>query len=209
VGATSNCGMEGDPYIKTDQISNKIFHMPTGEQAPASNISKYHHELREPARTVDMVPGLVHNSLNSVSKLTDANYFAIFDEEQVNIYDANNTTVTVSRGAILRGWRDKENKSLWRIPLVKTGVPINNLSTQTVMVDKPPSEYLTNRPPPSEAIFSAYELKNKPELIRYYHEAAGFLPKPTWLKAIKRGFYASWIGLTYEAVNKYFPQSSE
>ena len=32
-GATSNCGMEGDPYVKTDQISNKIFHMPTGEQA--------------------------------------------------------------------------------------------------------------------------------------------------------------------------------
>ena len=112
--------------------------------------------------------------MNSVSKLTDADYFAIFDEEQVNIYDENNTTVTVSRGAILRGWRDKENKSWWIIRLVKTGVPINNLSTQTVMVDKPPSEFLTNHPPPSEAIFSAYELKNKPELIRYYHAAAGF-----------------------------------
>ncbi len=61
-GATSNCGMEGDPYEETDQISNKIFHMPMGKQAPASNISKYHHNLREPERTVDMVPGLVHNS---------------------------------------------------------------------------------------------------------------------------------------------------
>ncbi len=141
--------------------------------------------------------------------MTDASYFAIFDQEPVNIYNANNTTVTVSRGAILRGWIDKENKSLWRIPLVKTGVPINNLSTQTVMVDKPPSEFLTNHLPLSEAIFSAYELNNKPELIRYYHAAAGFLPKPTWLKAIKRGFYASWIGLAYEAANKYFPQSSE
>ncbi len=77
------------------------------------------------------------------------------------------------------------------------------------MVDKQPSEFLTNRPPPSEAIFSAYKLKNKPELIRYYHAAAGFLPKTTWLKAIKRGFYASWIGLSYKAANKYFPQSSE
>jgi hypothetical protein len=45
--------MEGDPYEKTDQIPNKIFHMPTGEQAPASNISKYHHKLREPARCLD------------------------------------------------------------------------------------------------------------------------------------------------------------
>ncbi len=35
------------------------------------------------------------------------------------------------------------------------------------------------------------------------------MPKPTWLKEIKRGFYASWIGLTYEAANKYFPQLSE
>jgi hypothetical protein len=74
------------------------------------------------------------------------------------------------------------------------------------MIDKPPSEFLINRPPPSEAIFSAYELKNKPELIRYYHAAAGFLPKPSWLKAIKQGFYASWIGFSYEAANKYFPQ---
>ena len=98
---------------------------------------------------------------------------------------------------------------MWRIPLVKTGVPINNLSTQKVMVDKPPSEFLTNCHPPTKAIFSAYELKNKPELIRYYHAAAGFLPKPTWLKAIKQGFYASWIGLTYKAANKYFPQASE
>ncbi len=45
-GAISNFGMEGDPYVETDQISNKIFHMPMGEQAPAFNISKYHHEQR-------------------------------------------------------------------------------------------------------------------------------------------------------------------
>jgi len=30
-----------------------------------------------------------------------------------------------------------------------------------------------------------YELKPQPELVRYYHAAAGFPTKPSWLKAIK------------------------
>jgi hypothetical protein len=39
--------------------------------------------------------------------------------------------------------------------------------------------------------------------------AAGFPTKPSWLKAIKNKQYASWPGLTWEAVNKHFPKSKE
>jgi hypothetical protein len=39
--------------------------------------------------------------------------------------------------------------------------------------------------------------------------AAGFPTKPLWLKAIKNRQYASWLGLTWEAVNKHFPESEE
>ncbi len=45
--------------------------------------------------------------------------------------------------------------------------------------------------------------------MRYYHAAAGFPTKPLWLKAIKNKQYASSPGLTWEAVNKHFPESKE
>jgi hypothetical protein len=43
-------------------------------------------------------------------------------------------------------------------------------------------EFLHDRPPPSEAIHNVYELKTQPELVQYYHAAAGFPTKPSWLK---------------------------
>jgi hypothetical protein len=46
-------------------------------------------------------------------------------------------------------------------------------------------------------------------MVRYYHAAAGFPTKRTWLAAIKNNHYASWTGLTYERVSKYFPESEE
>ena len=39
--------------------------------------------------------------------------------------------------------------------------------------------------PDGIAIHNVYELKTQPELVRYYHAAAGFPTKPLWLKAIK------------------------
>jgi hypothetical protein len=62
--------------------------------------------------------------------------------------------------------------------------------TETVLVNKPPTEFLLQQPPPTKAIANVYELKTQPELVRYYHTAAGFPTKPTWLKAIKNNHYA-------------------
>ncbi len=45
--------------------------------------------------------------------------------------------------------------------------------------------------------------------MQYYHVAADFPTKPSWLKAIKNKQYASWPGLTWEVVNKHFPKSKE
>jgi len=76
-------------------------------------------------------PGIERDSLLSIPKFADANYVAIFDKDEVNIYDANKTTIVVSRGAILRGWRCKQTK-LWRIPLIKN---VTNENTDTVLCD--------------------------------------------------------------------------
>ncbi len=59
------------------------------------------HSLRAPARDVHIVPSIERDSMLSVSKFVDANYIAIFDKDEVKIFNANNTEVTVSRAAIL------------------------------------------------------------------------------------------------------------
>ena len=45
--------------------------------------------------------------------------------------------------------------------------------------------------------------------MRYYHAAAGFPTKPTWLAAIKKGHYKSWPGLNRKEAAKYFPESKD
>ena len=77
-------------------------------------------------------------------------------------------------------------------PLVKH---ITNANSDTILCDRPPSEFLPERPPPTEAVANVYELKTQPELIRYYHAAEGFATKPT--------------GLTSKAATKHFPESEE
>jgi hypothetical protein len=204
-GTTSNVGMPKDPFIDTNKISNKEFSVANGQVEKATVEKLLHHEVREPARTVDIVPGISTATLISTSKFADANYITIFDDEEVNIYDANNTEIKVSRGAILKGWRDNKSR-LWRIPLVPV---VKNLNTDTIVCNKPPSELLQHRPPPVEAINNVYELKSQAETIRYLHAAAGFPTKSTWINAIEKGFYASWPGLTAKSVRKHFPESVE
>ena len=209
-GATSNVGTADDPSQRTGKASEKVFILPGGQKAAATEIAEYPFPLRPPAAEVHITPDIVSNSLMSTGLLADANYISVFDKEEVNIYDANDVTIIVTRGAILRGWRCPVTK-LWRIPLLPTvgRYQITNLNTETVLVNKPPTEFLSNRPPPAEAIFNVYELKTQPELVRYYHAAAGFPTQPTWLRAIKNNHYASWTGLTCENARKYFPESEE
>ena len=99
-GATSNCG---DDFQATDVPSNKIFHLPNGQTAAASNIAKLKLNLREPARTVDIVPDLKHNSLISASKFADANYITILTPTEVLIYDGDGLKLEINHEAILRG----------------------------------------------------------------------------------------------------------
>jgi len=106
---------------------------------------------------------------------------------------------------VLRGWREA-GENLWRIPIVET---VRNNNTDTIIVNKTPTEFLPDRPEPSEAIQNVYKLKTQPELVRYHHEAAGFPTKPTFLAAIKNKQFPSWPRLTVEAVRKHFLESEE
>ena len=138
--------------------------------------------------------------------MTRNGYIPVFEGDKMSIYDSRNTKITVSRAAVLEGWYVPHEK-LWRIPLVKN---VTNIMKQTVTVTKSPVQLLQEGPPPpTDKALSAYELKTKPELIRYFHAAAGFPTKPTWVKAIKNGHFETWPGLTWEAAAKHFPESIE
>ncbi|KAL7542248.1 hypothetical protein ACHAWF_007125 [Thalassiosira exigua] len=57
--------------------------------------------------------------------------------------------------------------------------------------------------------FSAYDLPSVEALVRFFHAAAGFLVRDTWLRAIKNGNYDSWPGLTYNTAARYCPNADE
>ena len=133
----------------------------------------------------------------------------VFDKEEVNDYDANDVKIQTTRGTILRGWR-VPSEGLWRFPLVKDACSTSNQNTDTGLLAASPQEVLKHLPPPTaDSINNVYEIKTKPELVRYYHAAAGFPAKPTWLAAIKNGHYNTWPGLDAATVARYFPESQE
>ena len=184
----------------------KNFQYEDGNKAAATEKKELPYSVRRPANEVHIVPG-IKNTLISTNKFTDANYAWIFDQDEVNVYDLTNTAITVSREAVLKGWK-VPGEGLWRIPLARKH-PTSE-ATHIITVRDSPTKILQSQPPPlPDTIANVYELKTKPELIRYYHAAAGFPTKPTWLAAIRNNQYASWPGLDPAAVARYFPESEE
>ncbi len=103
--ATSSIGTKRDrkrnKFIETGRQLDKAFRMPNGEVEEASNMDKFQHNVRHPAKDVHIVPGIEYDSLFSIPKFADANYVVIFDKDEVNIYNANKTKIIVSHSAIL------------------------------------------------------------------------------------------------------------
>jgi len=114
--ATSSYGVHTDPFIRTGRKSDKIFRGAMGHTSAADDIRLLEHDMRDGAREVHMVPGLSDTPPISAGKLVDEWYVSIFDKDEVNVYDANSTEITVSWSARLKGWRS-EHTGLCRIPL--------------------------------------------------------------------------------------------
>ena len=150
-GATSHCGRQGDDFEPTEELSHKVFHLPNGDTAKASTRAKLHLKLRDPARTVDMVPDLKHNSLISASKFADANYITVLTPTEVLIYDGERLKLEINKEAVLRGWRDSET-GLWRVPL--------NPDTPNLQ-----SEYVLFPEETTDVINNVYELPSSKEAI--------------------------------------------
>jgi hypothetical protein len=132
-GATSHALLPSAPSIPTRERSQAVFHLPNGATATATTIYKLHLNVREPARSVNIVPALVENTLPSTNKFVEAGYTAIYDAEEVNFYDACTTKIVVFEAAILKGWRCPRAK-LWRVPITKV---VTNKNMDTLLLDHP------------------------------------------------------------------------
>ena len=76
----------------------------------------------------------IKNNLLSINEFAKEDYITIFDGKEVNIYDDQNTKVTVSRGAILPGWR-LPKEGAWRILMISK---VTNIESETITVNLPP-----------------------------------------------------------------------
>ncbi len=70
--------------------------MPNGQVEEANDMDELQHNVRHPAKDVRIIPGIERDSLLSIPKFLDANYIVIFDKDEVNIYDANKTSIVIS-----------------------------------------------------------------------------------------------------------------
>jgi hypothetical protein len=54
-----------------------------------------------------------------------------------------------------------------------------------------------------------FDLPNSRQTLQYFHAAAGFPTKETFLEAVRAGNFATWPGLTTTLIAKHFPDSDE
>jgi hypothetical protein len=85
--ATSSTFLPSALTLPTATISTTMFHLPNA----ATMINKLHHNLQEPARSVNIVPSLVSNSILSTVKMVEAVYTAIYDDKEFNFCDSTTT----------------------------------------------------------------------------------------------------------------------
>ena len=118
-------------------------------------------------------------------------YFALYDENEVNIYDGKKAKIIITEEAVLKDYRCPREK-LWRIPLIED---VQNENTDTIILNiedgqkslntlyqVPTTEYvmdtlhfiLDGKPSTSEGIYHMYNLPSIKPAIRYLHAAAGF-----------------------------------
>jgi hypothetical protein len=124
-----------------------------------------------------ILPALAEHSLLSVGQLCDHGCTATFTAKDV--------TITKNAITLLQGQRAVDG--LWSVPLAST----------------PPAQPHA----PEHHINAAIKSSTMAKQIQFLH-AACFSPTPsTWIRAINKGHFELWPGLTAKAVHKYLPKS--
>jgi len=191
-GATSGAAPKEDEecFVDTGEASTKTFMFPDKRMNKATKRMLTKHNLRPTAFEMNIiVPGL-HSTLISVPKLADAGYTTVFSKAGAAIYDDYTTTISASNPPV-PGAERCEHTGLWKLPL-------DNKTKET-----------NGTPPTNEAINVIFDLPSARQTFLWYHTAAGFPVKESFIKVVRNGNYATWPKFTVMLINKYMPDSDE
>jgi hypothetical protein len=84
-----------------------------------------------------------------------------------------------------------------------TGMWTLNLNPETTISNQ---EFPTA---PPETLNVIFDLPSFRETFLWYHASVGFLPKETFVDAVRKGNYATWPKLTVTLINRYFLDSNK
>ena len=132
-----------------------------------------------------IIPSFRHNLLG-IGVLCDKDCKVLFTKTSVIVYNKYNKP-------FLTGWRETDRSKLWRIYLKPDFSDLPSC---------PENPYTT----PEEATletYSAYNLPSVKSFFKYFHTAAGYPMRSTWLAAIKAGNFKTWPELTYNNDRRY------
>ena len=205
LGTTSGVERPENPLLRTRKLSSIFFACANGGLTKSTEVAQVEHDLRPPARKMNVSPSITSASLAGTGKYADADYATVFLKHSVEVFDLENTKIFVSKETILRGHKCKDD--LYRISL--WAADAESLNTRPMPDASPPEDYptlnaippedynaktmLVSIPPlskPKETIQNVCELRTQREMVRYYHAAAGFPVKATWVKTIANNQYA-------------------
>jgi hypothetical protein len=150
------------------------------------------HNLQPEASKMNIVPNL-HSTLISMPKMADGGYIAVFEKSEARIYDGTTTTITALKDPLLIAPRCA-NTGLWKLNL-----------DYKVLGREYPDQFIAG----VDMANAIFDLPNNCQTLTYYHAAAGFPTKETFLSAVRAGNFATWAGLTTTLILKYFPDSEE
>ena len=138
--------------------------------------------LSKGAREALVVPGMSQPALMSVSTLANNGYTTVFlpGQEGVNVFNANNVTISATAPPALQGWRD--NRGLWMVPIV----------------DEPTISPGINV---AEAAMGVYKLPSTKEVVRFLHASLGHPTQATLLTAAQHGNLVTFPGMTPQNIS--------
>eukprot|EP00804_Cyclotella_cryptica_P006014 CCRYP_000255-RA/>CCRYP_000255-RA protein AED:0.25 eAED:0.25 QI:0/0/0/1/1/1/2/0/796 len=151
-------------------------------------------KLPATAQIAHRSPG-ISNNLLAASELVDAGCEIFFH--------STGCEVTHNGEIILRGWRDPTTR-LWRVSLIPDG-------GNTIFPPYSTIDDLYETPDNIQALSAyqpIYECTNTNQLINFYHATMGYPVVSTWCKAIDKGYFRGWNGLTSDRVRKFIRPSS-
>ena len=146
--------------------------------------------LSKGAREAIVVPGMRQGALMSVATLANNGYTTVFlpGQQGVNVFNANNVTISATAPPALQGWRD--GRGLWMVPIV----------------DQPQSRSGTDV---TESAMGVYELPSTKEVVRFLHAALGYPVQATLLTAAQHGNLVTFPGMTPTNIARHLTESDE